>query len=136
MSLENMFSEIKQTQTTNIDSICVSCLRIVRFRETEQWLLTIGRRQKWDISVLSHFSCVQLYVILWTVACHIPLSMGFSRQEYWNGVLCPFPRDLPNSRIEPMSLTSPAWAGRFFTTSTTWETPQEMGSYWLVSTEF
>ena len=33
---------------------------------------------------LSHFSCVQLFVTLWTVACQAPLSLGFSRQEYWS----------------------------------------------------
>jgi len=47
--------------------------------------------------------------------------MGFSRQEYWRGLPCPPPRDLPNPWIEPTSLTSPALADRFFTTSTTWE---------------
>ena len=47
--------------------------------------------------------------------------MGFSRQEYWSGLLCCLPGELPDPEIEPASLTSPAWAGRFFTTSTTWE---------------
>ena len=46
---------------------------------------------------------------------------GFPRQEYWIGLAFPSPEDLPNLRIEPTSLTSPALAGRFFTTSTTWE---------------
>ena len=36
--------------------------------------------------LLSHFSHVQLFVTLWTVACQAPLSMGFSRQEYWSGI--------------------------------------------------
>ena len=53
------------------------------------------------------------------VAHQAPLSMGFSRQEYWSGLLCPPPGDIPNPRIEPVSLLSPAWAGGFFTTSTT-----------------
>ena len=39
--------------------------------------------------MLSHFSHVRLFMILWTVACQAPLSMGFSRQEYWSGLLCP-----------------------------------------------
>ena len=39
--------------------------------------------------VLSPFSCVQLFVSPWTVACQAPLSMGFSMQEYWNGLPCP-----------------------------------------------
>ena len=47
--------------------------------------------------------------------------MGFSRQEYCSGLPCPPPRDLPDPGIEPMSLTSPALAGRSFTTSSTWE---------------
>ena len=51
-----------------------------------------------------------------------PLFMGFSRQEYWNGLPCPPPGDLPDSGIKPMSLTSPALAGEFFTTSCTWAT--------------
>ncbi|ELR59872.1 hypothetical protein M91_19863, partial [Bos mutus] len=46
-----------------------------------------------------------------------PLSMGFSRQEYWSGLPYPPPGDLPNPRIKPMSLMSPALAGGFFTTS-------------------
>ena len=58
---------------------------------------------------------------LWTVACLTPLSMGFSRQEYFSGFLCLSPGDLANPRIKPTSLRSPALAGGFFTTSTTWE---------------
>ena len=50
-----------------------------------------------------------------------PLFVGFSRQEYWSGLPCPPPGDLPNPGIEPMSLRSPVLAGGFFTTSTTWE---------------
>ena len=49
----------------------------------------------------------------WIVACQAPLSMEFSRQEYWNGLPFPIPEDLPNPGIEPMSLASPALAGRF-----------------------
>ena len=47
--------------------------------------------------------------------------MGFSRQEYWSGLPCPPPEDLPDPGIEPASLVSPALAGSFFTTSATWE---------------
>ena len=49
----------------------------------------------------------------WTVACQIPLSMGFPRQEYWSGLPFPSLVDLPNPRMEPMSS---ALVGRFFTT--------------------
>ena len=71
--------------------------------------------------VLSHFSHVQLFATLWIVACQTPLSMGFSRQEYWSGLACPFPGNLPDPGIEPVSLMSPALAGVFFTTATTSE---------------
>ena len=72
--------------------------------------------------LFSHFRYVQLFETLWTVACpRAPLSMGFSRQEYCSGLLCPSPGDLPDPGIEPVSLTSPALAGGFFTTSTSWE---------------
>ena len=59
------------------------------------------------------------FVTLWTVALQAPLSMGFSRQEYWSGLPCSSPGDLPNPGTEPGSLVSPALAGVFFTTSTT-----------------
>ena len=47
--------------------------------------------------------------------------MGFSRQEYWSGLPYPPPGDLPDPGIKPESLKSPVLAGRFFTTTTTWE---------------
>ena len=50
--------------------------------------------------------------------------MGFSREEYWSGLLCPPPGDLSNSESEPKSAMSPESAGVFFTTSTTWAAPQ------------
>ena len=59
----------------------------------------------------------------WTVAHQAPLSVGFFRQEYWSGLPCPTPGNLPYPGTEPMSLASPALAGRFFTTGTTWEAP-------------
>ena len=71
--------------------------------------------------MLSRFSHVRHFATLWTVACQAPLSMGFSMQEYWRGLPCSPPRDLPNLRIKPESLMSPALTGRFFTTSATWE---------------
>ena len=54
----------------------------------------------------AYFSHVLLFATLWTVARQAPLSMGFSRQEYWNGLPCPLPRDLPNPGTKPMCLTS------------------------------
>ena len=73
--------------------------------------------------VLTCFSHVQLFVTPWTVACQAPLSMGFSKQEYWSGLPCPPPGDLPNPGTEPESLMSPALAGGFFTTNAAWEAP-------------
>ena len=67
---------------------------------------------------LSH---IRLFAAPWTVACQISLSMGFPKQEYWSGLPFPVPGDLPDPGIKPMSLASPALAGRFFTTSATWE---------------
>ena len=54
--------------------------------------------------VLSHFSRVQLFATPWTVAYQAPLPMGFSRQEYWRGLPCPPPGDLPDPGIELASL--------------------------------
>ena len=71
--------------------------------------------------VLSRYRRARLLVTPWTVAHQALLSMGFSRQKHWSGLACPPPGDLPDPGIEPMSLTFPALAGRFFTTSTTWE---------------
>ena len=62
--------------------------------------------------MLSPFSRVCLFAIPWTVAHQAPLSMGFSRQEYWSGLPCPPPGDLPDPGI-----------GGFFTASATWEIP-------------
>ena len=73
----------------------------------------------WVPCVLSHFSSVQLCATLWTKAHQTPLFMGFSRQEYWSGLPCPPPGDLPDPRTELTSLMSPALAGGFFTTSAT-----------------
>ena len=77
--------------------------------------------QEYSAWVLTCFSCVHLFATSWTVACQAPLSMGFSRQEYWNGLPCPPLGDLPNPGIEPAYLMSPALAGGFFTTNVTWE---------------
>ena len=52
------------------------------------------------VQLLSH---VQLFVTPWTIACQAPLSLEFSRQEYWSGLLFSSPWDLPNPGIEPGS---------------------------------
>ena len=55
--------------------------------------------------VLSFFSCVRLFVTLWIIASQAPLSMGFSRQEYWNRFPFPSPGELPKPGIQPRSPT-------------------------------
>ena len=77
--------------------------------------------------MLSHFSHVRLFATLWTIACQVSLCMGFPRQKYWNRLPFPSPGDLPDPGIEP---ASPALAGRFFTTSATWEACQLLRYNW------
>ena len=82
------------------------------------------------IYVLSHFNhvwlCNSVNCSPWTDRLLCP--WGLSRQEYWSGLPCPPPGDLPNPGIEPESLMSSALAGRFFTTSAIWEVfPHFMG---------
>ena len=67
--------------------------------------------------MLSRFSHVRLFETLWIVAHQPPLSIKFSRQEYWSGLPCPPPEGLPHLGIEPTSLLSPALAGGFFTSA-------------------
>ena len=65
--------------------------------------------------MLSRFSRIQLFATPWTVARQAPLSLGFSRQEYWSGLLFLPPGDLPDPGMEPVS-KSPTLASKFFTT--------------------
>ena len=84
-----------------------------------RWLDGIIDSVDMHACVLSHFSRVHLFATPWTIA-QAPLSMGFSRQEHWSGLSCPSPGNLPDPRIEPVSLTFPALSGELFTTSATW----------------
>ena len=59
--------------------------------------------------MLSHFSCVRVFAAPWTVAHQAPLSMGFSKQEYWSGLPFPPPGDLPKPGIKPTSLSLLHW---------------------------
>ena len=63
--------------------------------------------------------------------CGPPASSvhGIIQEEYWSGLPCPPPGDLPNPGIESMSITSPALAGGFFTTSTIWKAPDKRHMY-------
>ena len=68
--------------------------------------------QHMHVCVCESLSHAQLYVTPWTVAHQASLSIGFPKQEYWSGLPFPFPEDLPDPGIEPMS---PALAGGFLT---------------------
>ena len=68
-------------------------------------------------------SCVQLFATPWTLARQAPLSMDFSRREYWSGLPFPSPGNLPDTGIEPVSPVTPILAGRFFYHAATWEDP-------------
>ena len=67
-------------------------------------------------TLLGCFSHAQLFATAWTIAHQAPPSMGFYRHEYWSGLPCPPPGDLPDPGIKPASPVSPALAGGFFTT--------------------
>ena len=60
-------------------------------------------QQEKEIEKVKSLSPVWLFVTPWTVAYQVPLSVGFSRQEYWSGLPCPSPGDLPDTGIEPRS---------------------------------
>ena len=74
-----------------------------------------------ELCMLNHFSHVRLFGTPWTIARQCPLSIEFSRRECWSGFPFPSPGCLPEPRIEPGFLVSSLLAGRFFTTSATWE---------------
>ena len=76
-------------------------------------------RKEGTVCVVSRFSHFKLLVAIRAIALQAPLSMGFSRQEYWSGLPCPPAGDLPSPGIEPGSLTSPALTDGFSTASTT-----------------
>ena len=78
---------------------------------------------------LSHFSHIRLSMTIWTIVYQTPQSMGFSRRDYWGGLLCSPPGDLPNPVIKLMSLMPPALAGRFFITSSTLEAPRSYNKH-------
>ena len=78
----------------------LKCMEPRRFPLQRSWLNWFGVRPCWQASC-----SVQLSVTPWTAARQAPLSMGFSRQEYWTGLPVPFPEDLSHPGIE---LGSPA----------------------------
>ena len=80
-----------------------------------------GNSRRWQSNsilalacIIRCFSCVRLFVTLWTIASQAPLSMGSSRKEYWSALPYSPPGDLPNPGIKPASLMSLALTSRFF----------------------
>ena len=85
------------------------------------------------VCVSGRFSRVQLFETLWTVAHQNPLSMGFSRQEYWRGFHALLQLNLPDPGIEPMSLASPALTGRFLTPVPPGKPGEALGDWFPIS---
>ena len=87
------------------------------YRWLKAWLMIEFRMRLrfMHMCVLSHFSCVWLFATLWIVVSQAPLFMGFSKQEYWRGLPCPPPGDLPDPGIRIRISCVFCFAGRFFT---------------------
>ena len=102
-SVSFKFFKIK-FQGKNVGSLWLS---IVAFFNIYLKIKQLQRDQ--CMCVLSCFSHVRFFVTLWTVACQAPLSMGFSRQEYWSGLPCSLPGDLPDQGSNPHLLCLLHW---------------------------
>ena len=117
---QGIFKYLKSLKTSQSFCLCQlyrSVFPILEIKTKNILKASIHKHTLWCSDAQS---CpVQLFATLWTVAHQAPLSMEFSRQEYWSGLPFPPPGDLPNPRIEPMFLMSPALAGRLFTTNAT-----------------
>ena len=88
----------------------------IKLHWVRNWRILMGNLRA---CMLSWFYHVRLFATPWTVARQAPLSVGFSRQEYWSGLPCPPPGDLPDPGMEPESFMSPTLADRFFTAGAT-----------------
>ena len=105
----------------NMQTDRCGCIPVKLLKRLSAWMDPTCCRLHFLEHVLCVLSCVQLFMTKWTEACLAPLSMEFSRQEYWRKMPFLIGEDLPNSGIQPMSVLSPALANGFFTTSITWE---------------
>ena len=85
----------------------------LRCRTQVNWLRSLWKCM--HACMLSHFSCVCLFATLWTAARQATLSMGFSRQEYWRGLPCSPPGDLPDPRVRTCVSCGSFIVGGFFT---------------------
>ena len=100
----------------------------------EPWLINSYLVLCVCVCVCLSFSHIQLFVTPWTIACQAPLSMGFSRQEYWRGLPFPSPGDLPNPGIEfrspirqvdPLPSEPPGYLTAIYSTSPIFSVPME-----------
>ena len=121
------FNQVKQVGKMFVGIIYIEIFS--EFNRAFWWGLSDGNQNMHVYThacMLSHFSCVRLFVTLWTVAHQDPLSMGFSRQKYWSGLLCPPPENLPNpgSKSE-----SPALQVDFLLLSHWWSPETRIGRF-------
>ena len=86
-----------------------------------EWAEVGGKEKIFWVCGAQLLTRIRLFATRRTAVHQAPLSIRFSRQEYWSGLSNSPPGCVPSLGTEPTSLTSPALAGRFFTTSTTWE---------------
>ena len=98
-------------------------MRILKYK-SNQMMLPPSPHQR--------FRHVWCFVTPWTVAHQAPLSMGFSRQEYLSELPCPYPENLPDPVIEPVSLMYLAFSGRFLTTNAILRLCQYQICFWIV----
>ena len=116
-------AQLRFTHVTS--SHAVGCITVASDFTWKRWAIASNgfrdqiKPQLQQLCCAKSLSHVWLFEIPWTVAHQAPLSMGFSRQEYWSGLPCPPPGDLPDPGTDPVSLKSSALTGRFFTASAT-----------------
>ena len=107
---------IRNIWTNTEKSLLWGVLKILKGVYTLDILDTKRGKLRWHrvtervcVSMLSHCSHVWLFATVWIIAPHAPLSMGFSRQEYWSGLPCPPPGDLPDQGVKLASLCLLNW---------------------------
>ena len=104
-----------------------------RYSDTHPWVFRC-RLVYVHTHLLLMFSCVQLFVTLWTMTCQAPLSMVFFKQEYWNGLPFSSPGDLPDSGVKPVSLHLLHWKCILYCWAT-WKAPSRIQTYMHIITD-